>query len=401
MLKRTATCAILALAASSGAAAAGPLVKVSFGESVASYRGTTLGSIEHFQNIKYGHDTSGARRFAPPEPFVPRDGEEIDATSPGPACAQMREAIPPFFSDTPNISEDCLNLRIARPAGIKEGDKLPVVVWVSCGGVIKGNSNDPHTDPEKLLTLSREIGKPVIWVSFDFRLNIFGFARLSLLKDEESLNNGMRDQRETFQWVKDHIASFGGDPERITAYGMSAGGTMTSLQLTSFAGEKGVPFTQAWVMSGPPGTAINMSSDATEKHTRSVAARLECGKEDDKEILECMRAVPMEKLLDTAMEYSKENFPPAGLFTFIPSVDGDYFPERQSVSYRAGNFAKGRNIPFIDIDCKAYTTRRPYGIGLDSGRWRHERRSRQSRQFRGGHDRPHSALCAPSRASRL
>ncbi|KAJ4358621.1 uncharacterized protein N0V89_003205 [Didymosphaeria variabile] len=327
MLPLTAVVAILELAASSFAADADPIVKVAFGETTVSYRGKTAASIEHFQNIKYGHDTSGSRRFAPPTPYIPDSGE-IDATLPGPACAQMRDAVPPFFSETPDISEDCLNLRITRPAGTKEGDKLPVVVWVAGGGVVKGNANDPHFDPEKLLTLGVEIGKPVIWVSFEYRLTIFGFARLPSLKEDGSLNNGMRDQREAMQWVKDHVEAFGGDPERITAYGLSAGGTMTSLQLVSYGGEKGVPFTQAWVMSGPPGTAVNMSSEATETHTRA-----------------CLRDVLMEDLLSTAVDYSKQNFPPAGLFTFIPSVDGDYFPDRQSVLYKAGRFVKG--IPMV------------------------------------------------------
>ncbi|KAL1613155.1 hypothetical protein SLS60_001387 [Paraconiothyrium brasiliense] len=336
--------AIAALVASFSAANADPIVKVAFGETTVSYRGNTAASIEHFQNIKYGHDTSGARRFAPPVPYIP-DGDEIDATLPGPACAQMRDAVPPFFSETPDISEDCLNLRIARPAGTKVGDKLPVVVWVAGGGVVKGNANDPHFDPEKLLLLGTEIGKPVIWVSFEYRLTIFGFARLPSLKEDKSLNNGIRDQRQALQWVKDHIEAFGGDPERITAYGLSAGGTMTSLQLVSYGGEKGVPFTQAWVMSGPPGTAINMSSEATETHTRAVAEKLDCAREDDREILQCLRDVPMEDLLNTAVDYSKQNFPPAGLFTFIPSVDGDYFPDRQSVLYKAGKFVKG--IPMV------------------------------------------------------
>lgn len=317
-----------------------PTVKVSFGESIVLYRGKTVSSIEHFQNIRYGHDTSGRRRFAPPEPYVPENGE-VDATVPGAACAQMRDAIPPFFSETPNISEDCLNLRISRPAGTKKTDKLPVVVGVAGGGVVKGNSNDPHCNPEKLLTLSTEIGKPVIWASFEYRLTIFGFARLPSLKEDKSLNNGMRDQRLAFQWIKDHIEAFGGDPDMITAYGLSAGGTMTSLQLLSYGGEKGVPFTQAWVMSGPPGTAINMSSDATETHTRAVAQKLGCAKNDDRETVHCFRDVPIEELLTAAVEYSKQNFPPAGLFTFIPSVDGDYFPDRQSILYTAGKFVKG------------------------------------------------------------
>lgn len=186
-------------------------------------------------------------------------------------------------------------------------------------------------------------------VAVNYRLTIFGFARLPILKDQKSLNVGMRDQRAGFQWVKDNIAAFGGDPERITSFGLSSGGTFTSLHLMTFAGEQGVPFTQAWSMSGPPGTALNMTSDATEIHTRAVAEAAGCPAEQDRssdeEILQCLRDMPMDRLLEVAVDYSQQNHPPLGLFTFIPSVDSDFLPDRQSTLYKAGKFVK--NIPVV------------------------------------------------------
>ncbi|KAI1292953.1 Alpha/Beta hydrolase protein [Xylaria venustula] len=155
----------------------------------------------------------------------------------------------------------------------------------------------------------------------------------------------MRDQRVGLQWVKDNIAAFGGDPNRFTSFGLSSGGTFSSLHLMVYGGERGVSFTQAWVMSGPPGTALNMTSDATETHTYAVAEKLGCSHSDDEAILDCLREVPMDKLTETAMAYSVENHPPAGLFTFIPTVDGDFLPERQSALYKAGKFVK--NIPMV------------------------------------------------------
>jgi carboxylesterase type B len=97
-------------------------------------------------------------------------------------------------------------------------------------------------------------------------------------------------------------------------------------------------------MSGPPGTALNMSSDATTQHTLAVAENVGCSQSGEKQ-LDCLRAIPMEKLLDAAITYSVANHPPAGLFTFIPSVDGDFFPDRQSVLYRSGRLVKGLNLP--------------------------------------------------------
>jgi carboxylesterase type B len=324
-----------------------PLVKID--ESNVTYRGITTGAVEQFLNIRFAHDTSGHRRFSPPEPYVPPTGSLVDATKPGPACAQTRDALPPFFEQTLDLSEDCLSVRIARPAGTSSDAKIPVVVQVVEGGVIKGWAYDIHADPEPLVALSAFQGKPIIYVAVQSRLTIFGFARLENLRKENSLNAGMRDQRAGLQWVKDNIEAFGGDSSRITLWGLSAAGTMSALQLVAYGGAQGVPFTQAWLMSGPPGTAFNMSSTMTETHTLSVARNVGCPDKNDTKILECLRALPMEDLLKAAMDYSVQNRPPMGLFTFIPSMDGDFFPDRQSALYRSGRFVKGEKAFFSSM----------------------------------------------------
>jgi carboxylesterase type B len=309
-----------------------------------TYQGrTNENNVEHFLNIKYAQDTSGARRFAPPEPFTPPDDSRISAVDPGPACPQSEAALPPFFDETPVTSEDCLNLRIARLVGTSADDKLPVVVWLHGGGVVKGSAYDSHFDPDRLIILSKEIEKPVIFVSLNYRLTIFGFARLPTLKAGKSLNVGMRDQRLGFQWVKDNIAAFGGDPDRITVFGINAGATFSSLQLLAYGGEQGVPFNRLWAMSGPPGNALNVTTDATEVHTRAVAKNLGCDVDgdDDRAILACLRESPFEWLTDVAVEYSVRNHPPNGLHTFIPVIDDDFIPDRHSVLYKSRRFVKG------------------------------------------------------------
>lgn len=309
------------------------------------YRGVARASVEEFNSVKFAQDTSGPRRFAPPEPYSPPKGRVVDARAAAPACPQIPGAIPPYFGATPDQSEDCLYLRITRPVGTKPEDRLPVVVHVLGGGIVKGHTQEALFDPIHLVTESVNIGKPVIHVTLNYRITIFGFARLPLLKDQKSLNVGMRDQRAGFQWVKDHIAAFGGDPDRVTAFGLSSGGTFSSLHLMAYGGERGVPFTRAWCMSGPPGTALNLTSKATEDHTRAVANMLGCGRSKEAAILQCLREVPMERLTDAAMAYSIQNHPPAGLFTFVPSVDDDFLPGRQTALYKAGKFVKG--VPMV------------------------------------------------------
>lgn len=137
-----------------------PVVRLDKGN--VAYRGVARDLVEDFHNIKFAHDTAGQRRFAPPEPYSPPDGSEIDGTSHGPACPQFQAAVPPFFDETPDISEDCLHLRITRPAGTSANDRLPVVVHLVGGGVVKDSTYDSHIDPKNLVTHSISLDKPII-----------------------------------------------------------------------------------------------------------------------------------------------------------------------------------------------------------------------------------------------
>lgn len=182
--------ALLALASRTTAALNDPVI-VAVDSMGVQYRGLVRETVEEFNSVKFSQDTSGCRRFAPPEPYIPPKGSEIDTTAPAPACPQIRDAIPPFFGATPDQSEDCLYLRITRPTGTKLDSKLPVVVHLIGGGVVKGHSQEASIDPTHLVTQSARIGQPVIHVVLNYRVTIFGFARLPVLKDEQSLNVGM------------------------------------------------------------------------------------------------------------------------------------------------------------------------------------------------------------------
>ena len=99
-----------------------------------SYRGIIENGIEHFQNIFYAEDTSGANRFAPPVPYTPPQGTTVDATSAGAWCPQFVGGAPlPFTSPITNVSEHCLSLRIARSSATSVSAKLPVLVYIHGG----------------------------------------------------------------------------------------------------------------------------------------------------------------------------------------------------------------------------------------------------------------------------
>ena len=136
-----------------------------------SYHGTQVSDVEHFQNIFYAQDTSGARRFFPPAPYLPHPGTIVDATKPGAWCPQAEGGPPlPFTSPITNISENCLSLRIARPIGTAASAKLPVIVYLHGGGDALGSASDQLYTPDGMVSLSKANDQSVIYVGINYRL---------------------------------------------------------------------------------------------------------------------------------------------------------------------------------------------------------------------------------------
>jgi len=100
-----------------------------------SYQGITSSpGIETFLGIPYGKDTSGARRFAPPQPFDPPAGHVFNATTAGASCPQAAGGFP-YSTKVTYISEDCLNLLVSRPANSTHGTKVPVMAYIYGGKI--------------------------------------------------------------------------------------------------------------------------------------------------------------------------------------------------------------------------------------------------------------------------
>lgn len=99
-----------------------------------SYQGIISSpGIETFLNIPYGKDTSGSLRFAPPEPFLPPSGSIVNATTEGPSCPQKAGGGFLYSTNVTYMSEDCLNLLVARPSNVTEGKRVPVMVYIYGG----------------------------------------------------------------------------------------------------------------------------------------------------------------------------------------------------------------------------------------------------------------------------
>ncbi|KIK62641.1 hypothetical protein GYMLUDRAFT_991661 [Collybiopsis luxurians FD-317 M1] len=181
------------------------------------FRGVlTANGTEKWLGLPYATAPVGSLRFKAPTPFVPSNGRIQTASTFGNACPQ-----PPGSLGAP-ISEDCLFLNVWRPQNTTSKAKLPVLVWIHGGAYTSGAASDSQYDPTRIVTRSVEVGKPIVFVSINYRVNTFGFLSSSLVAPED-LNAGLLDQRMAFEFIQDNIAAFGGDPSKVTIWGQSAG----------------------------------------------------------------------------------------------------------------------------------------------------------------------------------
>ncbi len=180
------------------------------GEDVRVYRG-----------VPFAAPPVGDVRWRPPQPIAPWDGVR-NATVAAPACIQ---AVTPAGTDAfydPGVdetSEDCLYLNVWSAAA--PDDRVPVMVWIHGGAHVVGNGADISYDGTALAR------RGVVLVTINYRLGALGFLAHPLLSAESehnaSGNYAALDQIAALGWVQRNIAAFGGDPERVTIFGESAG----------------------------------------------------------------------------------------------------------------------------------------------------------------------------------
>ncbi|MEZ5167512.1 MAG: carboxylesterase family protein [Acidimicrobiales bacterium] len=212
--------------------------------SLGTLRGRERGGVHQFLGIPYAAPPIGDRRFRAPAPPSPWDGV-LDATRLGRVAPQPQAAPDgPLPSRVVDWAEDCLFLNVYTPA--PDDDRRPVLVWIHGGAYVRGSGD--NTDGT---SFARE-GDLVV-VTLNYRLGAFGFMELGHLDPElaGSGNNGIRDQIAALRWVHEHIARFGGDPERVTVCGESAGAGSVMALLAAPAAD-GL-FHQAISQSAPAG----------------------------------------------------------------------------------------------------------------------------------------------------
>lgn len=151
-----------------------------------------------------------------------------------------------------DMSEDCLYINVVRPAGIDPAAQLPVAVWIHGGGLTMGGSADRRYNLSFIVQNSVDLGIPIIAVSFNYRLAVFGFISGPEVQAEGATNLGFRDQRLALRWIKENIAGFGGSPEKVTLWGESAGAVSINAQLFAYNGEAQSLFSALVLLSSIP-----------------------------------------------------------------------------------------------------------------------------------------------------
>ncbi|KAK0672623.1 Alpha/Beta hydrolase protein [Cercophora samala] len=276
--------------------------------------------VRQFLSIPFAQPPVSSLRFLPPEPLSALPSSPYKATQFGPSCMQfLMEDPPTIFTQfvnqynlqglnvtSPFLSEDCLSLSVYTPppaVGLPS-QSLPVIIFIHGGAFTAGGQDVPYQIPASWVQDSQEH----IVVTFNYRLNIFGFPNAAAFDgDNTKQNPGLLDQKLAIQWVKDHIANFGGDPNRITVWGQSAGAISAAwYQYAAF--DPSFPQVAAIIMdSGTEIFPLARASTEDVKHGNfsAVATNVGCGGLSPEQELECMQkadAKDIEGFLQKNME---------------------------------------------------------------------------------------------------
>lgn len=243
------------------------------------YRGEKRVNYYAFEGIRYARPPLGELRFQPPRPYTLVHNETVNVTIPGPACIQY------FRNDSIVGDEDCLHLNIYTP-NPNATLKLPVVVHIHGGGFVIGQGD--AFGPGHLMQ------RKLVFVNFNYRLGPMGF--LSTETNDIAGNMGMKDQVLALQWIKSNILQFGGDPERVTIAGWSAGGASVQLHYLS-------PLSKGLFNGGisHSGSALNpwvMQSEPTYKF-HLVCDFVGCGNDTITERVNCLKQISARRIVAT------------------------------------------------------------------------------------------------------
>jgi cholinesterase len=305
---------------------------------VKGHAAATYPEVSEYLGIPYAASPVGNLRWMPPQAFS-KSNKTFLAEKYSPDCPALynpvrnssnaiADAIQSTLSQTGHAqSEDCLTLNIWSKPQTGEKKKA-VLVWIYGGGFSTGASNSPTYNGQ---TFAEK--QDVVLVTFNYRLNIFGFPSAPGIPE---LNAGVLDQRFATEWVRDNIEAFGGDPKRITLFGESAGSRATDIYAYAWADAKD-PVVNGFICeSGSAPWTVGNKWNVQAWY--SLSERLGCGgAEKGNETVACMRTKPYEAILQA----SKSSAGKTELFRrFYPVIDEKTIFSDYDKRAAAGRFIK-------------------------------------------------------------
>ncbi len=278
-------------------------------------------SVRSYKGIPFAAPPVGDLRWKPPQPVQPWKGIRVSKSFPT-NCPQ--------FQFLPGAqSEDCLGLNVWTPAR-SASEKLPVMVWIHGGGFAIGASSQSAYDGEPLAA------QGVVVVSLNYRLGIFGFfAHPELSKESPrgvSGNYGLLDMVAGLEWVKRNVGAFGGDPNNVTIFGESAGGTAVCLLMVMPQAQglfQKVIAESAWGMFNP----ISHLKESwygripLEKYGETLGS------------LTSLRAKSMTDIIKMVGPPDMAGDKAARGEDYVPAVDGVVLPDDPARLFSSGKFA--------------------------------------------------------------
>ena len=284
----------------------GETVETTFGK----IKGSRRGNIHAFRGVPYGAPTGGDTRFLPasaPAPWT----DVRDCTNIGPRAPQTQARIIHEWGVLYRLeaaSEECLVLNVWSK-GLADNAKRPVMVWLHGGGFSGGSSGGYVYDGTNLADRH-----DVVFVGVNHRLNVFGFLYLPEIGGEkyaQASNVGMLDIVLALQWVRDNIEKFGGDPNNVTIFGQSGGGSKVST-LLGMPAAKGL-FHRAIAQSGS-----QVRSQTPDQATATARAVLKAVNLQPNQ-LDRLQQLPFYQLRDALTDAP-------GVGQFSPVMDGRTIP---------------------------------------------------------------------------
>ncbi|ORY18223.1 carboxylesterase [Clohesyomyces aquaticus] len=314
---------IILLSLCQTAIAVSPLVDLSY----TKIQGTALSSgVTQWLGVRYAAPPVGTLRFAAPiDPPATTGGIVVDATRFQPICLPNS---PTDFTMKPNkrftVAEDCLFVNVFAPSGATPESKLGVMYFVQGGGF--GSNSNANFNGSDLALFGN-----IVVVQVNYRVGVFGFAQSKEIKAGGSLNNGLKDVVQGLKWTKQHISSFGGNPEQMVASGDSAGASALALLLAAFADND--PGLFKGVIMESPSVATIRSLEQGQEQYACLTNATKCNKTAD--TLACLRSLNATALQTTTCQFN-------------PHLDDDLVKKPSLDSFAAGAVLK---IPTIAGTC--------------------------------------------------